>query len=244
MAVFGTLETTVQKDLTFLQKHERLLLGVLVICVVLFIGNKVINYLDAKDTRQAAVSAQVLAAQVKVDAALKAQADKDHADYQTAIADAQKVIQAQGQAILALNNQLAKQKQADQTMPLPELATRWADLAGLGSTEIAAVPSGITVTESGARKTTQTLEEVPVLQKELDSEKQIVVSLQNQSQACQKSLDSQIGLVAGLQTQIKDADKACKDEITKVKADARKSKVKIGFFGIISGVILKSFLHF
>ena len=45
-------------------------------------------------------------------------------------------------------------------MPLPDLANRWALLGGLNSNEIQSVPGGINVTESGARKTTDTLEEI------------------------------------------------------------------------------------
>ena len=42
----------IKADLTWLQKHEKLILGVFLLSVILFIGNKAINYLDAKEMQE------------------------------------------------------------------------------------------------------------------------------------------------------------------------------------------------
>ena len=102
MAVVWKIRNNVQKDLTFLKKHERLILGVLLLSVVLFIGNKVVNYLDNRDARNAAVSAQILEAQKQQNVVLAAQAAKDRSDYQNTVATLTAANTALQQGILKL----------------------------------------------------------------------------------------------------------------------------------------------
>ena len=136
-------------------------------------------------------------AQKQQNVVLAAQAAKDRSDYQNTVATLTAANTALQQGILKLEASLAAQKKADQTMPLPDLANRWALLGGLNSNEIQSVPGGINVTESGARKTTVAFEEISTLKKELDNQQQICNNKDTEIKACQKSLDSETAFVAG-----------------------------------------------
>lgn len=242
MAILTTSVDKLTQTESWLKAHERLILGTLILVLALFMGNKAINYLDNRDARQASVSAQILEQQKAQNVALQAQADKDRISYQSVLASAQNAIEAQQRAILALSNQLAKQKQADQVMPLPDLMKRWSDLALLAPGDLTVNSTGIQVTDSGARKTTQTLEEVPILKQQLDATGQIVVQKTSEIAACQTALDSEQKANDGLKTQIADADKAHKDEVKVLKEQANKGKRKWFLIGYIAGLLTKPVL--
>jgi cell division protein FtsL len=235
---------SVTTDLTWLQKHEKLLLGLLLTIVLLFSVNKVVNYMASKADKEATVSAQILSEQKTQNAFLTDQVNQDKAQNQVIQAQATAaILTLQGQ-IAQLRADLAKKQQADRTMPLTDVTRRISELAGFDPALINSVNNSVTMTGEAARQTAVTLENVPELKKELDNEKQVVVQQNNEISSLTKTVGDQGSLITGLNSQIVKADKACNDEITKVKDDARKSKVKIGVFGIISGIILKSFLHF
>jgi hypothetical protein len=232
------------KEWVFLKAHEHLLIAVFVLLTSFFVVTKTLNYLDARDTKQAIISEQILAEQKAQNATLAQQLEQAKADDQANQEKAAAQINALQAGIQQIQNQLAKQKQSDQTMPLPSLLTRWEDLAGLSQGDLLATTGGVSVTESGARKTTEVLENVPALQKELDNEKQIVQNKDSQISSMSKVVGDQSNLITGLNSQIVKADTACKDEIAKVKADDRKKITKAALFGAIAGFALKAFGHF
>jgi hypothetical protein len=224
------------KESAFLKAHERLIIAVLLLGVIVFGIIKYLNYASHNADLKAQASAAVLAAQVQANVALKAQADSDRAAYAQQVAALSQANQRLTNAISALQATLKKQQQVDQTLPLPDLANRWNLLANLQTNDTQVVSGGILASEAGARKTVQTLENVPILTQELADERQIVANKDTQTQACQKSLDSQTALVGGLQTQIKDATKSCNDQLAKLRADGRKSKAKWFVAGFVGGI--------
>lgn len=227
----------VQQELTWLQKHERLIVAVLIIVAVLAIGNKFINYKADVAKTNAAVAAQQLTAQTNQNAALAQQVQQSTAQYQamfTAYTQRNDSVLA---AIVSRNTQLSKQQQTNNTLPLPELAGRWKNLAGLDDSEIGATSTGIAVTDIGARKTTNVLEQIPVLtqdKKDLQTVADTRQTLLNKSNELNIDLTKQVN---GLNLQIIDQDKSCKAQVADVKAQAKKDEKKWFGRGVIVGFI-------
>lgn len=230
-------EQTIQNDLSWLQRHERLLIVFLVLIAGAWGWNKYVNYASVRDHEAAAVSKQALldAQKQAKDADAKYQQMQDYYNSKLdAVIKANQMLQAQ---VSQLNINLAKQKQADQSMPLPDLAKRWEFLAGINDDEMAATGNAVTVNDSGARKTVEKLEEVPVLEQKDAANQQIITNLNDLNTTCQKTLDTAKAEVVALKSENAAQVKADKDELAKVKADARKSKIKWLAGGIVSGVI-------
>ena len=240
-----TVITETQEVKTWLQKHERLLIVFMILAVIAFGYNKYINYAAVRDHDAAQVSAQVLAQKEAQVAVLSNQVSQDKVAYAQAQATATAAIQSANTAIAQLKVALAQQKQADKTMPLPDLAQRWTGLVGLQPNDILAVPGGVQVTESGSRATVQALDEGVEVKKELDNEKQIVYSDNNTITACNKALSDNTALISGMKAEEVAVNNKCEADKKELKDEARKAK-KNWFLrgaGIGGTIVAVLFLH-
>lgn len=222
---------------TWLQKHERLVIVLIVLIAGLWATRWTLDYKAKKADQQYATAAQQLADQRQKDAAIEGQVSQLKAGYDAVVAQLSaenaQLAAAQRDRVVVLQQQQA----ADKTMPLPELGNRWAELAGFGSSDITASTNGLSVTDTAARATVTTLEQVPVLTQNLKDETTVAHNAQTQ-------LTQANGLIAGLNDQvgslkvtIADDDKACTAKVNDVKAQANKSKVKWFKIGFVSGFL-------
>ena len=233
-----TVELSIKPELSWLQKHERL---IIIFLVLLFCGwgvNKWIDFDAKKADAQAQIALQQLADQKSKDAAAASQVAQLTTEYQQLVAT---VSQENAQLALAIqqrNTGLQKQQSADQSMTPPQLATRWGTLVGAPAGAITAPASGgLAVTNTVALDTVEQLEQVPVLQLDLTNE--TTVANDNQQEAAKANalnaaLTTQVG---DLQKTIIDDDAACKAQVASVKADANKSKVRWFKFGFVTGFV-------
>lgn len=222
-------------ELTWIQKHERLLLVGLVLGAVLFITTKVINHFAESDKIKAAISQASLAVQEKKN-------EDDKQQIQQLVSQNEKLMESltQQNAVLASsiasrNANVSRVQETDKTIPLPQLGNRWQALLNLQPTDVSATASGFQVSDAGARTTVQQLELVPVLQQNLKDEQTISSNKEGQ-------ISSLSGVVTGLQTQvtnlsttISEQKATCDTQIKALKAENRRSKWKTFWIGFATG---------
>lgn len=238
-------KTELVKVESWLKVHERLIIVTLAILAGLFIGNKFLDTIADRDRANATQAAQVLTQQQTLNQTLAAQvavAQKNNQDLIIQLSQQNAILQTQQVQRQAVYTQ---QVTADKAMPLPDLGNRWAQLAKLNPGDITATTAGITVTPQGALQTTTMLEQLPVAQSNLDDVTKQRDNLNTELDSTGKVNSALVIQVAGLQTEIVDKDKACKTEITAVKADARKGKLKMFLYGagVGAGVTLGFVIH-
>lgn len=218
----------------FIKLHERLIIIVLVLAVLGFLTHEYLTHAAAVDDKKAQQADQVLQQQKTVNDQLAVQV-KSQEDVLTQLVA--QVSQENAQLIAAIQTRTQTtivQQAKDKTLPIPDLVTRWNGLAALPASDITNTTAGLIITEDGARQTVSQLELVPTLQQNL-SDSQTIISNKDDQITAQNNLTSGLqSQVVGLNTQITDADKACKAQITAVKAKARNGKWKA--FGIGVGV--------
>ena len=236
----ATVITKLKADLTWIQKHERIILALVGGLVLWFAIGKIDTLIanhDHANLQQAQVAAAV---QEEKNQALAAQIAQQAAEYK---ALAEKV-EAQNAALEQVNVNLAtaltKQQKTDAALPPTELVARWNTLVPAAGATVS--PNGVFVGSQGADTTVQQLEKVPVLAAQLDNE----IAIES---GTQKLLTSSEGRVVTLNDQVTDLKtqavlnaKVCTDQIAVVKADARKSKRKWFIVGYIAGFLSRQYI--
>lgn len=244
--------TTVKADattsLTWLQKHERIVIIFLVLAAVTWLGQKYLDVRADRDKQAATVATQQLDVQKTQNAQLAVQVGQLNNQYQALQVQ---LTQENAQLAAAMSSRvtvLHDQQATDKTMPLPDLGNRWAQLAGIAPTDITASTAGITVTDTGARSTVSKLEQVPVLQANLKDSQTIATNRQDELTKANGLIDGLNLQVTNLNKTVTDDDTACKAEIASTKAEANKSKTKwfkVGFgVGFITGFVVDHITKF
>lgn len=228
----------------FAKAHEKLLLIILFFGVVGYLGNKYLNYSAARADARNNAAQQTLAAQKEVNAQLAVQnaaAQKQYEALETQLAAQNQRLTAE---MLTLSQTLATQQKRDSALPAPELALRHEALLGVSS-GVASTENGFQVSPPVEIQTVQSLESLPVLQKQLTDETAVA---DNRSKQLDSSTTLVVGLnqqISGLNLQLTDSSKACDAKLADIKANARKSKRNwfirgLGVGAAIAGYI---FLH-
>lgn len=214
--------------------HERLILIVLFLVTVVYLGHKYLVYAADTAKLNADTAVQTLAKQTADNKALADESKQREAQYvslvTTLAAENAQVLSAMAQRTQAT----VVQQKVDKTLPLPELANRWAALGNFSPAEITNQPTGLLVSDAASRTTVQNLEEIPTLTQNLADQKKIADAKDTQLASLTGVNNGLVDQVSGLTLQAKDSEKACKAEITSVKASARKSKWK--WFGVGVGI--------
>lgn len=234
-------KTLTNKAESWLKAHERLVIVFMLLIVAFFVLDKSLGIVASWEQHRANAAQQQLAndkAKNDIDLAI---AKQKLADYQETISQNEKINAQLEQGIIARDALLTAQQKKDATLPPTELGQRWQAL--VGDSGIQANASGFTVLDTAAHATVSKLEQVPVLQQNLDDEKQKNANLQTDVDKANDLIDKGKIVVSGLQLQLTDQNKACSTQIAAVKAEARKGKLKwfgIGFVtGYISGLVTK-----
>jgi hypothetical protein len=230
---------------TYIKSHENLLLVALLGLSLWFaIGryDKLTANHDASVLKQTLVVAQ---AQADKNAALAVQATEQAAQYK-ALSDK---IQAQDAALIQANATLATaltaQQHKDATLPPTELVQRLNTLvpsAGATVTPNGVTPSGVVLPEAGAVATVQALESVPVLSTQLENERTQLGNTQSLLTASTQQVTTLESQVSGLNLSIKDNQAVCNQQITVIKAEARRSKRRWFYVGVVVGFVGRQLL--
>lgn len=236
-----------QTELSWLQKHERLIIVLVALVLGGWLTSKWIDSSAARADLKQAVAIQQLTEAKNTVTELKAQADKAAQQFQATI-DA---LTAQNNALagaVAQRNTTLKAKQAVlQNQALPLIVQDWKDAIKANDSDFTNITSdSVNVSSKAATQTVIQLEEVPVLQAN-------VTDTQAQVDNYKKALDTADGSVIalgneidGLNNQISKQDAACKAQVDAVKADARKSKKNWFLRGMVVGAGIVGYiaLHF
>lgn len=225
-------------ELTWLQKHERLIIVVLVLALGGWLGNKWMN--------QSAENAKsVLAVQQAASAAAASQADLAAKTYQAAIDAMSRQNVALAASQQARNTTLVKQQAATATVAPDVLITMWKGLipgtmGGDIKLQDITRPDGVhaqqvIVDDGPAVETVNQLEEVPVLKANLSDETALAQNTQTALNSCSTLVDSQ-------KTEIAEDKKTCDAKTASLKADARKSKRNWFITGLVTAATIVGFI--
>ncbi len=223
--------------LSWLQRHERLIIVALVLLAGAWAYGKYADASVSKAETRAAVAEANLAAQ-------KAQDTQNAAQILQLTQQYQQLTQVLASQNASLATSLAARQTAqaarvatDAQLAPADLATR---LESLGNTPLGSVHvSGneIAMTQPAAVKITQYLEQVPVLQADL---KDTTATLQTAEAAQTKAaalIADQDKQITNLNVTLVDTDKVCKAQIAVAKAEGRKSKIRWFKIGYVSGFL-------
>ena len=233
----GQLWTMAKNDLSWLQKHERIVIVALVLLVGGFLGNKALNY-DAslKDAKVAALT-QVVAQDKQNVAAIALQAATAQQQYQVTLDAITKQNVALEASVAQESTILAQRQVADKALPLPALAQRLEVLVPAAQGGVTATTSGMSLSSAASYGVVNVLEQVPVLTNQLASETQVAqnnADLVNKSQAVSADLALEVG---GLNKSLTDQTAQCKAEVAAEKVKTKKAW-RNGFkWGAITGFI-------
>lgn len=240
----------------FLKTHERLLIVVIAILASVYVVQKYFDFSSNIANKQeqsdqlklqeqmAAQQAATLAAQQATSAAQNAQQA-----YQQLVQN----MSAQNAAIISAisqrNAETITQQKTDATLPQPELADRMASLAKVDPNTITPGPTSMQLTYPSAVAVTQQLELVPTLQTNLASLQITDKNKDSELSSCNDTLAAVNIQALSLQHQV-DTDKTVLAQQIKTdaaaldaeKKAARKSKIKIFFEGVLTGIGIRSFI--
>lgn len=231
------MNETLQKDLSWLQRHEKLLIIILLSIVLWFSWGKYVDWQARHDDVAAAVARTKLEQQIADNEKLAQVVAANENNYKVLLAQVTSQNQMLANAIATRDIQTRKQQEVNMTLPLPDLAQRWIRMLNLpqGEIEATSLPNKLVVTDNAARTTVNRLEEIPRLEGNLADEKKAHendVSLLKDRDKAVTDLNAQ---VVGKDAEIEKQAAANKAEQDKLKADARKAKRNWFVRGILVG---------
>jgi hypothetical protein len=229
-----------QTSLTWLQKHERIVLGLALLVVSLFLLNKYLDksYDSAVARNQAAQA--VLQDQVSKNSELQKNVDSLQQKYGQLLGTLTRQNQTLVAAVAARNQVVVGQQKQDAGLVAPELAARHETLIGIKGVQ--STENGFLVIPPVELQTVQSLETLPVLQQNLKDEQQLSANKDQQIASLDGVVAGLDGQVSGLKLQITDGQKSCDARI----AVAKKSRWKFfkagAVVGFVAGVLTRHYL--
>lgn len=229
--------TLVAETKTWIQKHERILIVLMVLLAGAWGFSKFADLSASKAEARATVAEQALAAQKVSDAQNAATVAQVTQQYAVIVQSLQAQNASLAAAVASRQTALVAQQKTDATLPLTDLSNRLKTLGNAPDGTVLSDGNYVKITQPGAVAVVQTLETLPVLQSDLKDE----MALAGAAQAAQKQgevvIEAQGKEITGLNLTLVDADKQCKAQIAEVKATARKGKIKWFKIGFVTGFV-------
>jgi hypothetical protein len=215
------------------RSHHRLFIWAGALLIAFVLGVKLIDHLAHVAELNASVAQKKVDADKDLQKAADDQAVKDRTAYATWKTGSDSRVDGLYAQIAALQNQLKAQQDKDRTMPLGDVAARWAMLIGEPASEFNATANSdaVSVTQLAARKTLVLLDELPADREKIQSQAGVIAERDADLNKKQGLLDDAGAQIAACKKTQVDAEASCKKEVAKVKADARKGNVKAFFAG-------------
>lgn len=232
----------IQQISDLFKKHEALILGIGILAVVLFIGNKWLDH-RVEVAEAATIQTQAaLAQQEEIVAQLTVAVQYAKKNSDLVVTQSASMVAALEKEISSLRTELVAQQELIKTKPVPELVSQWNDLIGIPGVQNTDL--GIVVTEPAARATVSQLVEIPVLEKTVTNQRQEIVSKDSALSAQAATISAGADLVSGLKIQLVDQKSACDKQISEVKAKSSVSKRTWFLLGFVSGLGTRLLAHF
>lgn len=217
----GQIWTVAKNDLSWIQKHERVVIVALVLLVGGFLGNKALNY-DAslKDAKVAALT-QVVSQDKQNAAALALASATAQQQYQVVLDTVSKQNTALEASVAQMAAGLKAQQAADRVLPPSGLAQRLEVLVPATQGGVTTTTDSMTLTTSASSSVVAALEQVPVLEDELKNETQVAANSQSALTAANTVIVDKTNQVTGLNRSLVDLQK---HEDAAVAAEKLKTK--------------------
>lgn len=225
-----TIENQLASDWKWVTQH----LLALAIVVILVIGGVyfVENMVAKRDAADAAKYAAILNTQAQENSTLQKQIGVDEQQFsilQNQINAQQKQLD---QAINSRNQQLAQQVKTDATLSAEQAAARLVEQTQSQPEDITAQGNNVVATLPVARGIVASLDALPVAQKNLVDTQTKLDDETKIATGAQTNLTNEQNLNNGLETQLADSAKSCNAQITAIKSEGRKGKLKAFFEGV------------
>ena len=226
--------SALSQDWSWLKTHLVLLavVGVLVVVSVYGVESIIARHDEATSNKWN----QILAAQTAQTQTLQKQLQADEANW--AQVEAQLLAQnAQlTKEVATRDQQLVTQVKSDATLSLQQAAARIAEQTQAQPGEVTAQTNDVAIDLPISRIITADLDRLPVAEQDLaNTQTQLANETTIATNAQSDAADAK-KVIADQTVQLADANKACQAQITTVKAQARKGKIKAFFIGV--GVVL------
>src|SRR5580658_3191915 len=236
-----TPATTVTES--WLRVHER----IVIVALVLLAGSWGLS--RVQDARAAALEARATVAEQAL-SAQQSQNSQNAAQITALTQQYQQLTQALTAQNASLTASLAARQKAqaaavatDATLAPADLATRLETLGQAPVGNVAVSGSEIAMTQLGAVAITQTLEAIAPLQANLRDTTATLQAAEATQAKADALIADQTKQIAGLNLDAADQEKACKAEVTAVKAASRKNSLKWFVRGTVIGFIGGLLVH-
>ena len=227
--------TTIKTDLSWLKTHVILV----IIVVVLSIGGvyAVESIIAKHDAENDAKWKTILQAQTAQTQLIQDKLTADEKNWTQANAQQETVITNLATLISQRDKTTTVQVQKDATLSASEAAQKITQQTKAQPGEISAQQDNVVLDLSVSRTVAAGLDQLPTVQADLSDTKKQLISETTIADNLQQNVNEQQSLIDSMKKESDAADKSCKASITLVKAQARKSKIKWFFIGVVVGII-------
>jgi hypothetical protein len=238
-----TTSTTLKNDWVWLCQHL-LLLGVFfgIVCAAIYFIDSLIAKHDSQNLKQ---YESILKNQESQTQALRNQLSEMTSENAVRDAQYQKTLAQLAQNIVQRDANAQVQKKVDNTLDAAATAQRIALQTKAAPPQVTVQGNNVVLDLPIARAIVSDLDTLPVVQGDLADTKKELVAQQGLSNDATQALAKANDLIDSQNLQIWDASKTCNAQITVLKAEARKSKLRwfgVGFIaGFITGVATHGF---
>lgn len=232
-------ETPAVNALSWLKVHERIVIVFLVLLASAWGFSRFADYSAAKAEVRATTAEQTLAAQKEQNAQTASQITQLNLQYQqlTQILSEQnaKLVASVAARRTAQDTQVS----VDAHLAPTDLSTRLQTLGNALPEEVAVSSAGnLELKLSGAVKITQTLEQISPLQANLRDTSATLQTFQKVQSEASALITTQTQQITNLNTTLVDQTKQCKAQVSEIKAQARKSKLRWFGAGFLAGLFV------
>ena len=232
--------TVVKNDLTWLKTHAILVIIVVFLSLGAVYG---IESIIAKhDAENAARWNNILHVQQAQTQAISDKLTADEKNWTQQNAQQEAVITQLTTLISQRDKNTAAQVQKDATLSAAEAAQKITQQTKAQPGEVSAQQDNVVLDLSVSRTVAAGLDQLPTVQADLSDTKKQLTSETTIATNLQNNVNEQQSLIDSMKKQADAADKSCKADITLVKAQARKSKIKWFLIGVVTGIIGSHYL--
>jgi hypothetical protein len=208
------------------------------ILVVGYFGlNHYLNNAADKATQRATIAEAALAQQTSSNAKTEATLAQVTQQYAAIVQSLQAQIASQAVIVAQRQAAVVTQQHVDANLALPELANRLKTLGNAPDGSVLSTGNYVQFTQPAAVAVLQTLEVIPALQANLKDETALAGSAQAAQAQGDKVIAAQGIEITGLKLTITDEEASCKAQVSVVRAEARKGKIKAFKWGVVVGFL-------
>lgn len=220
----------------YLKTHERLLLVLAGLLVVLWLGHLyIVRSADNADIK--AKTAQATAkAQAAADKELADQVKQSTAQYAQLITQLSAQNQQLTQSIASRNQTVVVQQAKDASLTAPQVAAKLAQQTGTKPTDVTSQGTDVTLNDAASHAAVQKMDELDSLRRNQADYETLLDNDKTQIQGLTKVTVDQADEITGLKTELTDNAKACTVELDAAKKDARRGKMRAFGYGLGTGI--------